>query len=48
MQLIGAIFGQPSFNAISIHWGKELADPSSVMDKYPGLEHAYEHQIFAG
>ena len=23
MQLIGAIFGQPSFNAISIHWGKD-------------------------
>jgi large conductance mechanosensitive channel len=48
MQLIGAIFGQPSFNAISIHWGKELADPSSVIDKYPGLKHAYEHQIFIG
>jgi large conductance mechanosensitive channel len=48
MQLIGAIFGQPSFNAISIHWGKELADPSAVIDKYPGLKHAYENQIFIG
>ena len=48
MQLIGAIFGQPSFNAISIHWGKELADPASVFTKYPGLKHAYEHQIFIG
>ena len=24
MQIIGAIFGQPSFNAITIHWGKVL------------------------
>jgi large conductance mechanosensitive channel len=48
MQLISAILGQPSFNAISIHWGKELADPSSVIDKYPGLKHAYENQIFIG
>ena len=48
MQLIGAIFGQPSFNGISIHWGKELADGTAVFTKYPGLKHAYEHQIFIG
>ena len=48
MQLIGAIFGQPSFNAVSIHWGKELADGAAVFAKYPGLKHAYEHQIFVG
>jgi large conductance mechanosensitive channel len=48
MQLIGAIFGQPSFNAVNIHWGKQLADGSAVIGKYPGLKRAYEHQIFIG
>ena len=51
MQLIGAIFGQPSFNGISIHWGKEITDSvtgAGVIDKYSGLKHAYEHQIFIG
>jgi large conductance mechanosensitive channel len=51
MQIIGAIFGQPSFNAISIHWGKEITDTvtgSGVTTKYAGLKHAYEHQIFIG
>jgi len=51
MQLIGAIFGQPSFNGISIHWGKEITDTvtgAGVTTKYSGLKHAYEHQIFIG
>ena len=52
MQLIGAIFGQPNFNAINIHWGSALAGDSktgsAIIDKYPGLKTAYEHQIFIG
>ena len=52
MQLIGAIFGQPTFNAINIHWGDALPPESeagkAVLGKYPGLETAYEHQIFIG
>lgn len=52
MQLIGAIFGEPSFNAINIHWGDALAADSktgsAILEKYPGLETAYEHQIFIG
>ena len=52
MQIIGAIFGQPSFNAINIHWGHALAADSkagsAVLDKYAGLKTAYEHQIFIG
>ena len=51
MQLIGAIFGQPSFNAINIHWGKNITDTvtgAGVIDKYAGLKNAYEHQIFIG
>jgi large conductance mechanosensitive channel len=50
MQIIGAVFGQPSFDAISIHWGSALegAKAAAVIDKHPGLETAYEHQIFVG
>jgi large conductance mechanosensitive channel len=52
MQLIGAIVGKPSFDAISIHWGKELAadnkSAQAVLDKHPGLTKAFEHQIFIG
>jgi len=50
MQLIGAIFGQPSFNAINIHWGDQLSGEAAlaVRDKYPGLEDVYENQIFIG
>ena len=51
MQLVGAIFGQPNFNAINIHWGDNITDTvngAAVIDKYPGLETAYEHQIFIG
>ena len=50
MQLIGAIFGQPSFNAINIHWGAKLSGEAAtaVTGKYAGLKDAYEHQIFIG
>jgi large conductance mechanosensitive channel len=52
MQLIGAIFGQPNFNAINIHWGDALAadskSGSAILDKYAGLKTAYDHQIFIG
>jgi len=50
MQLIGAIFGQPSFNAINIHWGDKLEGEAAaaVKDKYAGLKDAYENQIFIG
>ena len=50
MQLIGAIFGQPSFNAINIHWGDKLSGEAAlaVTGKYPGLKDAYENQIFIG
>ena len=50
MQLIGAIFGQPSFNAVNIHWGDQLSGDAAlaVRDKYPGLEDVYENQIFIG
>jgi large conductance mechanosensitive channel len=50
MQLIGAIIGQPSFNAINIHWGDQLDGDAAaaVLEKYPGLEEAYENQIFIG
>ncbi len=50
MQIIGAIFGQPSFAAISIHWGDKLEGDAmkAVTDKYVGLKDAYEHQIFIG
>lgn len=50
MQLIGAIFGQPSFNAINIHWGDRLEGEAAaaVTSKYPGLKEAYEKQIFIG
>lgn len=36
MQIIAAIFGQPDFSGITIHWGKQLASG------------AYEHQIMIG
>jgi large conductance mechanosensitive channel len=50
MQAISAIFGQPNFNSINIHWGHELIGGAqdSVKGKYPGLKHAYDHQIFVG
>lgn len=50
MQIIGAIVGQPSFDAISIHWGDELSPEKAapILDKHPGLATAYEHQIFIG
>lgn len=50
MQLIGAIVGQPSFDAISIHWGDKLdgAAAAGIIDKHPGLKDAYENQIFVG
>jgi large conductance mechanosensitive channel len=50
MQLIGAIFGEPSFNAINIHWGDRLEGEAAaaVTGKYPGLKDAYENQIFIG
>jgi len=50
MQLVGAIFGQPSFNAINIHWGDKLTGEAAaaVTSKYAGLKDAYEHQIFIG
>ncbi len=50
MQIIGAIVGQPSFDSISIHWGNKITNGSAagVLTKHPGLENAYEHQIFIG
>ena len=52
MQAIGAIFGQPNFNAINIHWGHRFDIGSqqyaAVTNKYPGLKNVYDHQIFVG
>lgn len=50
MQLIGAIFGKPSFDAISIHWGDKLEGEAlaSAIDKHPGAESYYENQLFIG
>ena len=50
MQLIGALFGQPSFDAINIHWGDKLEGDAAtaITDKYAGLKEAYENQIFIG
>jgi len=50
MQLIGAIFGQPSFDAINIHWGARLEGDAAiaVTDARPGLKEAYENQLFIG
>jgi large conductance mechanosensitive channel len=50
MQIIGAIFGQPSFDNISIHWGKRLEgiDADAVQKAHTGATDIYEHQIFIG
>ena len=50
MQLIGAIVGQPSFDAINIHWGDKLVGDArvGVLTDHPGLKEAYEKQIFIG
>ena len=50
MQIIGAIFGQPSFDNISIHWGEQLdgAAAEAASKAHPGVDKLYEHQIYIG
>jgi len=50
MQIVGAIFGQPSFDNISIHWGKLLdgTKAEAQAKAHPGVEKLYEHQIYIG
>jgi large conductance mechanosensitive channel len=50
MQVIGAIFGQPSFDNISIHWGSQLdgAKAEAASKAHPGVDKLYEHQIYIG
>ena len=45
MQIVGIVFGQPSFNDISIHWGNEIAGPAAGR---AGVTAFYENQIFLG
>jgi large conductance mechanosensitive channel len=45
MQIVGLIFGQPSFNDISIHWGDRIDAPAGGR---PGVSKFYENQIFIG
>ena len=42
MQIVAAIFGQPDFNSLSIHWG----DPTGMVDDQNRV--LYEGQIFYG
>lgn len=46
MQIIGAIFGQPSFDAVTIHWGDAVGPPGTD-PKHP-LADIYENNIFIG
>ena len=46
MQLIGAIFGKPSFDAVTIHWGDLIGDVGTD-DKHPAAK-IYENNIFIG
>jgi large conductance mechanosensitive channel len=46
MQIIGAIFGKPSFDAVSIHWG-DLVGPVGTDAKHPAAT-IYENNIFIG
>ena len=45
MQIVGLIFGQPSFNDISIHWGDRIDPPAAGR---AGVTKFYENQIFVG
>ena len=42
MQIVAAIFGQPNFDALTIHWGDQIG-----VDPDTGLE-LYEGQIYYG
>jgi large conductance mechanosensitive channel len=46
MQIIGAIFGKPSFDAVTIHWGDMIGGPGTD-DKHPAAT-IYENNIFIG
>ena len=46
MQLIGAIFGKPSFDAVTIHWG-DLVGPVGTDADHPTAI-IYENNIFIG
>ena len=46
MQLIGAIFGKPSFDAVTIHWGDLIGDVGTDA-KHPAAK-IYENNIFIG
>jgi len=50
MQIIGIIFGKPSFEDVSIHWGKQLegAAAEAASKAHPGATTFYENQIFIG
>ena len=46
MQVIGAIFGKPSFDAVTIHWGDLIGDVGTDA-KHPAAK-IYENNIFIG
>ena len=46
MQVIGAIFGKPSFDAVTIHWGDLIGDVGTDA-KHPAAM-IYENNIFIG
>lgn len=45
MQIVGIIFGQPSFSNVSIHWGHQIDPPAAGR---AGVTKFYENQIFIG
>ena len=52
MQIIGIIFGQPSFDNVSIHWGSKVEQGAKAYEglskAHPGVTDFYENQIFIG
>ena len=46
MQVIGAIFGKPGFDAVTIHWGDLVGDVGTDA-KHPAAK-IYENNIFIG
>jgi large conductance mechanosensitive channel len=50
MQIVGMIFGQPTFDDVSIHFGDKLdgAAAEAVQKAHPGVTDVYEKQIFIG
>jgi large conductance mechanosensitive channel len=52
MQIVGAVFGQPSFDNVSIHWGDELQGGTPAYEAaskaHPGAKDLFENQVFVG